>query len=82
MEGGKRKTEVWDSKDSETIELIDEEKAKKLVDNPLFKLEHESEDKKVLKKAVPVLEALLVTLKKKRKRKKEWKENSLLIFRK
>jgi len=57
--GGSRKVETWDPQDSENFELKDPEKAKNLAENAFFKLEHDTKDKNIAKKNVPIITELL-----------------------
>jgi len=55
VNGAKRKEERWDEKDSETIKLKDEEEAKKLAEDPFYRLEHQTEDVRKAKESAPSL---------------------------
>ncbi len=66
MSGAKRKEERWEEESSETIKLKDEEEAKKLAEDPFYKLEHASEDIRKAKESAPAL-MLLQELKEERK---------------
>ncbi|CAG8501999.1 6191_t:CDS:10 [Diversispora eburnea] len=45
VNGARKKVETWEPEDTETIQLKDEEEAKKLVDNAFYKLEQTEEKK-------------------------------------
>lgn len=55
VSGAKRKEETWDEKDSETMKLKDEEEAKKLAEDPFYRLEHQTEDVRKAKESAPSL---------------------------
>ncbi|KAK9701567.1 Protein saf4, variant 2 [Basidiobolus ranarum] len=44
--GARQKEETWDPEENETIKFKDEDEAKKLSENAIFKLEHDVEDKR------------------------------------
>ncbi|KAF0490129.1 DUF572-domain-containing protein [Gigaspora margarita] len=58
VSGARKKIETWEPEDSETIQLADEEEAKKLADNALYKLEHSINDERKFQEAIPILTQL------------------------
>lgn len=58
VSGAKRKEERWDEKDSETLTLKDEEEAKRLAEDPFYRLEHQTEDARKAKESAPSLQRL------------------------
>lgn len=56
--GGRRKIETFDGEDAGTNRVLDEEEAKKLAEDPFYKLEHTLEDEKRAKEAEPRLHEL------------------------
>ncbi|CAG8662995.1 11699_t:CDS:2, partial [Acaulospora morrowiae] len=56
--GARRKVETWEPEDNETIELKDEEEAKKLADNAFYKLEQSVKDEQKAKESLPILTQL------------------------
>jgi len=60
VNGGRRKTETWEpTPDDHVLKLKDEETAKKLAEDPFYKLEHATEDKrKATEENAPVLDRL------------------------
>jgi len=58
--GAKRKVEVWDANEEVgVIPLATEEEKDKLALDPIYKLEHENEDKKKAENAIPALQSLM-----------------------
>jgi coiled-coil domain-containing protein 130 len=55
VSGAKRKEETWDEQDSETMKLKDEDEAKKLAEDPFYRLEHQTEDVRKAKESAPSL---------------------------
>ncbi|CAI2173080.1 18354_t:CDS:2 [Funneliformis geosporum] len=58
ISGARKKVETWEPEDSEVIKLKDDEEAKKLVDNALYKLEHSVKDELRSKEVIPILTKL------------------------
>jgi len=59
VSGGRRKVETWEpTPDDHIIKLKDEETAKKLAEDPFYKLEYATEDKRKAQEDVPVLDRL------------------------
>ncbi|CAG8669018.1 16898_t:CDS:10 [Dentiscutata erythropus] len=58
VNGARKKVETWEPEDSETIQLKDEEEAKKLADNALYKLEHSINDERKFQESIPILTQL------------------------
>nr|CAB3228147.1 coiled-coil domain-containing protein 130 [Phallusia mammillata] len=58
LSGARRKEERWDAKNNEQIEMTDHEVKKKLSSDPMYKLEHQAQDKKKLEHVVPTLEEI------------------------
>ncbi|CAG8607968.1 24698_t:CDS:2 [Cetraspora pellucida] len=58
VSGARQKIETWEPEDSETIQLKDEEEAKKLADNALYKLEHSVNDERKFQESIPILTQL------------------------
>ncbi|CAG8452692.1 14739_t:CDS:2 [Acaulospora colombiana] len=56
--GARRKVETWEPEDTETIELKDEEEAKRLADNAFYKLEQSVKDEQKAKESLPILTQL------------------------
>ncbi|KAL6040708.1 Protein saf4 [Balamuthia mandrillaris] len=58
--GASRKVETWEADEEETgtIRLADEEEAKRLAEDPFYRLEHASEDQRKAKATAPILERL------------------------
>ncbi|CAG8672307.1 14770_t:CDS:2, partial [Acaulospora morrowiae] len=56
--GARKKVETWEPEDNETIELKDEEEAKKLADNAFYKLEQSVKDEQKAKESLPILTQL------------------------
>lgn len=55
LSGARRKEERWDAKANEQIEMTDHAVKKKLMSDPMFKLEHGKKDESKLKKSLPTL---------------------------
>ena len=55
LSGARRKEERWDAKANEQIEMTDHAVKKKLMSDPMFKLEHGKSDESKLKKSLPTL---------------------------
>ncbi|XP_074642683.1 coiled-coil domain-containing protein 130 homolog [Tubulanus polymorphus] len=55
LSGARRKEQRWDPAENEQIVTDDRSKIKKLATDPMYKLEHGSEDKTKIKNAVPAL---------------------------
>ncbi|RHZ59516.1 hypothetical protein Glove_363g7 [Diversispora epigaea] len=60
VNGARKKVETWEPEDTETIQLKDEEEAKKLVDNAFYKLEQTVKDEEKSKQALPILTRLQI----------------------
>jgi coiled-coil domain-containing protein 130 len=59
VSGGRRKIETFEPTDEDqVIQLKDKEEAKKLEEDPFYKLEHATEDKRKATETVPVIERL------------------------
>lgn len=58
LSGARRKEERWNAKDNEQIEATDHEVKKKLISDPMFKLEHARNDETKSKEAAPNLQQL------------------------
>ncbi|KAJ1134825.1 hypothetical protein NDU88_001271 [Pleurodeles waltl] len=55
VSGAQRKEERWDMKDNEQILTTEHDEKKKLETDPMYRLEHGTEDQKKLQKAIPTL---------------------------
>ena len=55
LSGARRKEERWDAKSNEQIEMTDHQDKKKLMTNPMYKLEHAVKDKEKLQTVIPTL---------------------------
>lgn len=58
VSGARKKVEEWEPEDSEVIRLKDEETKERLENDPMFRLEHEVQDKVVAEEKIPVLTQL------------------------
>lgn len=61
LSGARRQERRWDLESNEQIAPEDNEKAKKLATDPMFKLEHSVNDQAKLQKAIPILEQIRTT---------------------
>ncbi|KAL4236251.1 hypothetical protein ACF0H5_004638 [Mactra antiquata] len=71
LEGARRKEQRWDPKENEQIETEDKAVQKKMVTDPMFKLEHGSDDIQKGKKALHKITSLET-------RREEWKDDYIL----
>ncbi|XP_078529109.1 putative splicing factor YJU2B, partial [Lissotriton helveticus] len=55
VSGAQRKEERWDMKDNEQILTTEHDEKKKLETDPMYRLEHGTEDQQKLQKAIPTL---------------------------
>ncbi|GBB99786.1 hypothetical protein RclHR1_03630014 [Rhizophagus clarus] len=58
VSGARKKIETWEPEDSEVIKLKDDDEAKKMVDDALYKLEYSVKDELRSKEALPILTQL------------------------
>ena len=59
ISGAKKKIETWSPSSNETIEFLSDDQKIKLVEDPFYKLEHESKDKQKAKNNEPILQQLI-----------------------
>ncbi|CAG8454141.1 14346_t:CDS:10 [Rhizophagus irregularis] len=58
VSGARKKVETWEPEDSEVIKLKDDDEAKKMVDNALYKLEYSVKDELRSRETLPILTQL------------------------
>ena len=59
IENVKRKVETWDANDAESIQLVSEEEAQKLAEDPFYKLEYQNKDVQKAQEVIPQLDKLI-----------------------
>ncbi len=62
MSGASRKNERWEHTEGETMAVEGKSEAEKLVSDPMYRLEHDVEDKKKSSEAAPRVAKILVSL--------------------